>query len=266
MFATTNDNQQPRAEPNETVNVPVAVRGTRETYEARETLKRVGLRWNPTAHVWGGAVPVQAVSQLKGMGLPVVELVPEPQASVDDPVAPTPVLTVVTDYIGRLDEARKAHGRCHINPRTGATVWGGIPERIKRTPKGPTLEPFGQREFDDRDIVANLPDDSREEQERTIRRFLRDLRLRVKGVRALMSADPSIVETLASNPEKARAFYAIHHVTRDQVEHGVPDMDVEGMEWADVREQLQAKSTMSWASEDAERLGAALPGSEEASA
>jgi len=242
--------------------VPIAIRGDRRTFEVRDTLKRAGLRWDPTVHIWGGTVPVQAVSQLKGMGLPVVELVPEPQASVDDPVAPTPVLTVVTDYVGRLDEARRAHGRCHINPRTGATVWGGIPERIKRTPKGPTLEPFGQREFDDRDVTANLPDDSREEEERNIRLYLRDLRLRVKVVRAKIAADPSIAQTLATSPEKARAFYAIHHVTETQVKQGVPDLDVEGLEWADLREQLQAQSMADWATEETERMSAVLPGSE----
>ena len=224
--------------------VTVAIHGDQRTFEARDTLKKVGLRWNPTAHAWWGNVPVETASKLIETGLPVLEFLPDEHGLVADPVAPIPALAAKPSPPERPSS----------------------PQRTRRTPKGPTLDPFGPREFDDRDIVANLPDDSREEQERTIRRFLRDLRLRVKGVRALMSADPSIVETLASNPEKARAFYAIHHVTRDQVEHGVPDMDVEGMEWADVREQLQAKSTMSWASEDAERLGAALPGSEEASA
>jgi hypothetical protein len=182
---------------------------------------------------------------------------------VDDPVAQTPTLTTVTDYVGRLDEARRTHGRCHINPRTGATVWGGIPERIKRTPKGPTLEPFGQREFDDHDIVANLPDDSREEQELNMRRYLRDQRSRVKSVRAVISADPEVAQTLATNPEKARAFYAIHHVTEAQVKGGVPDMDVERMEWDDVLEQLRAQSMVGWAVEEAERAGAVLPGTEE---
>jgi hypothetical protein len=51
-------------------------------------------------------------------------------------------------------------------------------------------------------------------------------------------------------------------VTRDQVEHGVPDLDVEGMEWEDVREQLRAQTSLDWAAEEAERASAVLPGSE----
>jgi hypothetical protein len=215
--------------------VPVAIRGNRETYEARETLKRAGLTWNPTVHAWAGSLPVQKVGELKGMGLPVVELVPDPQAWVDDPVAPVPT--------------PKVRARPRASPRT-------------RSPPGPTLDPFGPREFDERDVTANLPDDSREEQERTMRRYLRDLRNRVKAVRAKLSADPSIGETLASNPEKAEAFYHIHHVTRDQVEHGVPDMDVEGMEWDDVREQLREQPAVDWVTEEAERACAVLPGTE----
>jgi hypothetical protein len=231
MFATTNDNREPRAEPNETVNVPVAIRGNRETYEARETLKRAGLRWNPTAHAWAGSLPLQKVGELKGMGLPVVELVPDPEASF------API------------SARSASVRPRSSPRA-------------RSPPGPTLEPFGPREFDDREVTANLPDDSREEDERNMRRYLRDLRLRVKAVRAKIAADPSIGRTLASNPEKADAFYHIHHVTEAQVRHGIPDLDVESLEWEDVRERLRAQSSMDWLAEEAERASAILPGSE----
>jgi hypothetical protein len=215
--------------------VPVAIRGNRETYEAREALKRAGLRWNPTAHAWAGKLPVQKVGELKGMGLPVVELVPDGKASLDDPIAPVP--------------APRVCARPRATPRP-------------RSPPGPTLEPFGPREFDDRDITANLPDDSREEDERNMRRYLRDLRTRVKAVRAKIAADPSIAQTLASNPEKARAFYAVHHVTEAQVRHGVPNMDIGGLDWEDVREQLRVESTVDWLAEEAERAGAVLPGSE----
>jgi hypothetical protein len=54
-----------------------------------------------------------------------------------------------------------------------------------------------------------------------------------------------------TNPEKAHAFYAIHHVTKEQVKHGVPDMDVEGLEWEDMREQLRAQPEVDWVEEEA---------------
>jgi hypothetical protein len=221
--------------------VTVAIRGDQRTFEARETLKRAGLRWNPTAHAWWGSVPVETANELTGIGLPVLEFIPDEHGGgVADPVAPIPTPALVQPRPKRQSPTR----------------------RHKLTVNGPTGEVFGPREFDDHDVVANLPDDSREEEERNIRRYLRDLRLRVKAVRALLSTNPSIGETLATNPEKARAFYAIHHVTEAQVKGGVPDMDVEGLDWEDVRERLRARSEVDWNAEEAERASAVLPSSE----
>jgi len=220
--------------------VTVAIHGDQRTFEARDTLKKVGLRWNPTAHAWWGNVPVETASKLIETGLPVLEFLPDEHGLVADPVAPIPALAAKPSPPERPSS----------------------PQRTRRTPKGPTLDPFGPREFDDRDIVANLPDDSREEDERTMRRFLRDLRLRVKAVRAKIAADPSIGQILASNPEKARVFFAVHHVIAEQVRNGVPDVDVEGLEWQDLMDQLRMKSTEDWVAEEAERAGAVLPGTE----
>ena len=219
--------------------VTVAIRGDQRTFEARETLKRAGLRWNPTAHAWRGTVPVETATALLETGLPVLEFLPDNHGLVPDPVAPIPAPAPLPECPKRQSPTR----------------------RPKPTTNGPTGEVFGPREFDDHDIAAALPDDSREEEERNIRTYLRDLRLRVKATRATIAADPAIAQTLATNPEKARAFYAIHHVTETQVKHGVPDMDLEGLEWADLREILPAEGA-DWTTEVAERASAVMPGTE----
>jgi hypothetical protein len=251
MFATTNDNQQPRAEPNETTNVPVAIRGNRETYEVRETLKRVGLRWNPTAHSWAGSVPAQKVDELKGLGLPVVALVPDesPLATLTpDPVAPT------------LPSKSPSKKGCPTRRSRKPSLGGTFKDRAETF--------LGEHGWDLRDITANLSDDDRAEDERRVQRHLRDLRSRVKAARAAISADPEVARTLAINPEKAAAFYAIHGVTEAQVMHGVPDLDVQGLEWDDLADALRGHFAAElvgsdWMGEEAHREAAILPGSDE---
>ncbi len=108
--------------------------------------------------------------------------------------------------------------------------------------------------------------DLRADDERRVKRHLRDLRGRVKVVRALISADASIARTLATDREKARAFYAVHGVTEAQVRHGVPEVDVGGLEWEELADALRGRfpgtpSGPDWVDEEAQRAAAVLPGS-----
>jgi hypothetical protein len=123
--------------------------------------------------------------------------------------------------------------------------------------------------WDLRDITANLSDDDRAEDERRVERHLRDLRARVKTTRAIINADQEVAHTLATNPEKAAAFYAIHGVTEAQVKHGVPNLDVESMDWEGLVSVLRGVPPMElvsadWTGEEAQRVAAVLPGSDSA--
>ena len=230
--------------------VPVLVRGSERTYALRERLRTAGLRWERETRVWSGEVPDYFLPQMQAEGLPVIPVVPEgdPLDRFAEKGSPVPSASPKTP-------ARKPRAR----PRRETPVKVSAEERAEAflPEHGWTLP----------DITANLADDSREVDERRVERHLRDLRSRVKAVRALISADPTIRQTLATNPEKAAAFYAIHGVTEAQVRHGVPDMDVRGLEWDDLVSVLRGSLTLGpvsvdWTGEEAQRAAAVLPGSE----
>ena len=230
--------------------VPVLVRGSERTYALRERLRAAGLRWEKEARVWSGQVPDYFLPQMRAEGLPVIPVVPEgdPLDRFAERGSPVPSAAPKTP-------ARKLRAQ----PRKEPPVRVSVEERAEAflAEHGWTLQ----------DITANLADDAREADERRVERHLRDLRSRVKAVRALISADPTIRQTLATNPEKAAAFYAIHGVTEAQVRHGIPDMDVRGLEWDDLVSMLRGALpgnpvSVDWREEEAQRSGAILPGSE----
>ena len=51
---------------------PVEIRlpGTAWTYQARELLKSIGLRWDPATHAWHGALSAEAQQRLASIGAP----------------------------------------------------------------------------------------------------------------------------------------------------------------------------------------------------
>ncbi len=111
--------------------------------------------------------------------------------------------------------------------------------------------------------TANLADDDHAEDERKVQRHLRDLRSRVKAVRAKVAADPTIQHSLATNPEKAAAFYVIHGVPESQVKHGVPNVDVAGLEGGYLVSILRGSPpwepvSVDWTGEEAEPATAIL--------
>ena len=223
------------------------IRGCERTFELRERLRAVGMKWLPFAHAWQGVIAVEVLAQMEAEGLRPVAIVPEghplDRFAERESSAPSP-----------KTPARKPRSRSRKEAPVGvsaeARAEAFLPEH------GWTLQ----------DITANMADDDRAEDERRVERHLRDLRARVKAVRALISADPTIQETLATRREKARAFYAIHGVTAAQVRHGVPEVDVCGLEWEELVEGLRgqfpgAPANGDWVDEEAQRAAAVLPGS-----
>ncbi|MGA8604801.1 MAG: hypothetical protein WB788_07060 [Thermoplasmata archaeon] len=78
------------------------------------------------------------------------------------------------------------------------------------------------RRFSLLEITSGLPDDSREADERAAERRLRDLRGRVKAVRALVATTPGLAETLQRDWQRAAWFYARFGITESQFIHGIP--------------------------------------------
>ena len=232
--------------------VAILIRGDQRTFEFRERLKAAGMHWLPQTRAWSGTVPESFVPQMQAEGLQVVPLVPEGhpldrfresfvEKALEFPSPRAPVR--------KPKACARKEASVKVSPQERAADF--LPEH------GWTVE----------DITANLADDDRAADERRVERHLRDLRARVKAVRALISADPTIRETLATSREKAKAFYAIHGVTETQVKRGVPDVDVTGLEGEELVAALRgwfpgAPATGDWVAEEAERVNAILPGTE----
>lgn len=257
MFAAANQ-QEPNAETNEqhsrlpSPEVWVLVRANQRTYELRERLRAVGMRWLAYARVWSGTVPESIVPQMQAEGLQVLPLVPEGH----------PLDRFRESLVEKAPEVPSSRApvrKSRARARKEAPVKASAQERASSF--------LPEHGWCLQDITANLADDDRAEDERRVERHLRDQRSRVKAVRAKIAADPAIQQTLATNMEKARAFYAIHGVTQAQVESGVPGMDVGGMEWEDMVAILKGYTplelvSVDWTGEEVQRASAILPGSE----
>ena len=259
MFATTNP-KETNAAPNVPAifpdldregRVPVIVRGDQRTFELRERLKAAGMHWLPQTRAWSGTVPESFVPQMQAEGLQVVPLVPEGH----------PLDRFRESLVEKAPEPLSPRAPAH-KPKACARKEASVKVSAQEQAAGFLQE----HNWDARDITANLSDDDRASDEHRVERHLGDLRSRVKAVRALISADPTIQHTLATCPEKAAAFYAIHGVTEAQVKRGVPDVDVTGLEWESLVEVLRghfpgAPATGDWVAEEAERASSILPGS-----
>ena len=236
--------------------VPIIVRGNERTYELRGRLSAAGLHWVKDTKTWSGDVPDYFIPQMEAEGLQVVPLVPEGhpldrhmqewRREQESPAPPSP---------SPRAPARKPRAR------------SGKAAAVKVSEEQRVAAFLPAHGWDVRDITANLANDAREDDEHRVERHLQDLRSRVKAVRALISADPAIRQTLAACPEKAAAFYAIHGVTQAQVRHGVPDVNAEELEWEGLVEVLRSSfagvsSGPDWVDEEAQRAAAVFPESE----
>jgi hypothetical protein len=103
----------------------------------------------------------------------------------------------------------------------------GSRTRVEARVAFPSLEeaeeiPAPSRRFTTFEITSGLPEDSREENERSEERRIRDLRGRVKAVRAVVATIPGLAEILENDRQKAARFYARFGITEKMFREGVP--------------------------------------------
>jgi hypothetical protein len=190
----------------------VRIPGSPRTYEVRDVLRGMGLRWDPLSHAWHGTLPTDQGPRLaRELGLrpqivPTIEGfasfgVPEPSpASPERPQRP------------RLPfRAPKPHD----GSRTRAEAHVALPESEDEE------DPVDARRFSLLDITSGLPDDSREADERREEHYLRDVRARVKLARAVVSRMPGLAAILRERPDRAARFYARFGITEEMFRCGV---------------------------------------------
>ncbi len=188
---------------------PIRVPGSARTYEVRDALRGMGLRWDPATHAWHGTLPGAGRAFLeRAYGLRTQPVVPigafQGGAATAAPSLPPrpptgPRGPNVRDSSRTRAEARVVYRDAEEDAEEIAT---------------PT------RRFSLLEITSGLPDDSREAEEREAERRLRDLRGRAKAARAAISSTPGLGDVLAKNWGKEVTFYARFGITQTQFRAG----------------------------------------------
>jgi len=189
----------------------VRVPGSARTYEVRDVLRGMGLRWDPVSHAWYGTLPVDQGSRLaRELGLRP-QIVPTIEAFASQ-AAPVAAQTPPAGPRGPV--------RPNV-PRDGSRTRAEARVAFQGGDDGVDSRPFSLLE-----ITSGLPDDSREADERAAARSLRDVRARVKAARALVAATPGMAETLARDWRKAAWLYARFGITEGQFRFGVAALEL----------------------------------------
>jgi hypothetical protein len=195
---------------------PVRVPGTARTYEVRDQLRGLGLRWDPATHAWHGTIRAGEEILLEG------EL--RVRAQVVHPIEAFAMETSPPPQVGpKPPEPRpRVAGEPRGPPRDGSRTRAGARTAYHEgcDDEGEEL-PIRSR-FTVWDTTSGLPDDSREADERAAERRLRDLRDRVKAARAALSSAPAAREAMLADWRGETAYYARFGVTQAQFRLGVP--------------------------------------------
>ncbi len=192
-----------------TTTAHVRIPGSSRTYEVRDVLRGMGLRWDPVSHAWHGTLSLEKGTLLgRQFGLRP-QVVPTIEAFTAAPVTPRPPAGP------RPPTTRRP---LHDGSRTRAEARLALPDADPKDEDAPV-----SRRFTLLDITSGLPDDSREADERAAARQLRDLRARVKAARALVSSTPGLAETVRGDWQKAALFYARFEINDSVFRFEVPE-------------------------------------------
>jgi hypothetical protein len=194
----------------------VRVPGSARTYEVRDVLRGMGLRWDPVSHAWHGTLPVDEGARLaRELGLRP-QIVPRIEAFASR-AAP---VTAQRPPAGPRGPVRPRVP--HDGSRTRAEARVAFPETDPDKEDG-----VDSRRFSLMEITSGLPEDSLEADERAEARTLRDVRARVKAARELVATTPGLAETLARDWRKGAWFYSRFGITEGQFRQGVPPFGVD---------------------------------------
>ena len=199
----------------------VRVPGTARTYEVRDQLRGLGLRWDPATHAWHGTIrPGRRSSSSASCG--------------SAPRSSTRSRRSRPRRAWRPQRVRSHQNRGRARPESPGGPPGTVPRPAPR-PEPPTTtwtkegdeRPCSTPRFTVWEVTSGLPDDSREADERSAERRLRDLRGRVKAARAALSANPGRQEALRDDWRREAAFYARFGITQAQFRDGAASEAVE---------------------------------------
>jgi hypothetical protein len=192
----------------------VRIPGSARTYEVRDALRGMGLRWDPASHAWHGWLPASdgaTLEQRFGLRPQVVRAIETFSSDAPTPATPTrPVLPA----------GPRPPYTPHV-PRDGSRTCAEARVAYRDLDEDAEEVATQTRRFSVFEITSGLPDDSREAEEKLAERRVRGLRARVKAARAAVATSPGVAEILVSDWKRAAHFYARFGVSEDLLRNGV---------------------------------------------
>jgi hypothetical protein len=203
----------------------VRVPGTARTYEVRDQLRGLGLRWDPATHAWHGTIRAGQEVVLE-RELHVRAQVVHPIEAFTREASPAPTVGPKPPE-PKPRAAGGPRGPFRDGSRTRVEARTAYCESDEEGEGAPTHSRFTVW-----DTTSGLPDDSREADELAAARRLRDVRGRVKAARASLSSAPGAADAMRTDLRREAAFYARFGITQAQFRHGagaVEDGDAEAL-------------------------------------
>ncbi len=196
----------------------VRIPGSPRTYEVRDVLREMGLRWDPISHAWHGTLPGDQGSLLtRDYGLKP-QIVPTIEAFAAEPSLAPPVAAPEPPSGPKPPNRRQT-------PRDGSRTRAEARLALPGVDDDPDEVEVGDRRFSLLEITRGLPDDSREADEHREEHYLRDVRARIKLARVVASKMPGLAAILRERPDRAARFFARFGISETQFNLGVPTVE-----------------------------------------